>query len=66
MREDSRGLLFRKAVAAESPLQVVGTITAYTARMAQATGYRAIYLSGEALLRIHSGCQTLASAPSMM
>jgi len=46
MREDSRGLLFRKAVAAESPLQVVGTMTAYTARMAQATGYRAIYLSG--------------------
>ena len=46
MREDSRGLLFRNAVAAESPLQVVGTITAYTARMAQATGYRAIYLSG--------------------
>lgn len=46
MREDSRGRLFRNAVAAESPLQVVGTITAYTARMAQATGYRAIYLSG--------------------
>lgn len=46
MREDSRGLLFRNAVVAESPLQVVGTITAYTARMAQATGYRAIYLSG--------------------
>ena len=46
MREDSRGRLFRNAVTAESPLQVVGTITAYTARMAQATGYRAIYLSG--------------------
>ena len=38
--------MFRNAVTAESPLQVVGTITAYTARMAQATGYRAIYLSG--------------------
>jgi len=46
MRQDSRGLLFRNALAAESPLQVVGTITAYTARMAQASGYRAIYLSG--------------------
>lgn len=46
MREASRGSLFRKAVAEESPLQVVGTITAYTARMAQATGYRAVYLSG--------------------
>jgi methylisocitrate lyase len=46
MREASRGSLFRKAVAEESPLQVVGTITAYTARMAQQTGYRAVYLSG--------------------
>lgn len=46
MREASRGSLFRKAVADESPLQVVGTITAYTARMAQQTGYRAVYLSG--------------------
>ena len=46
MRQDSRGLLFRNALAAESPLQVVGTITAFTARMAQASGYRAIYLSG--------------------
>jgi methylisocitrate lyase len=42
----SPGSLFRKAVAAESPLQVVGTINAYTARMAEASGFRAIYLSG--------------------
>ncbi|MEN9866322.1 MAG: hypothetical protein RL748_1912, partial [Pseudomonadota bacterium] len=46
MREESRGKLFRQAVQDESPLQVVGTITAYTARMAQATGYKAVYLSG--------------------
>ena len=46
MREESRGKLFRQAVRDESPLQVVGTITAYTARMAQATGYKAVYLSG--------------------
>ena len=45
MRE-SRGALFRRAVREESPLQVVGTITAYTARMAEQTGYKAIYLSG--------------------
>ena len=37
---------FRQAVGNERPLKVVGTINAYTARMAQATGYRAIYLSG--------------------
>jgi methylisocitrate lyase len=36
----------RTAVASERPLQVVGTINAYTARLAQACGYRAIYLSG--------------------
>ena len=38
----SRGALFRQAVQNESPLQVVGTITAYTARMAEQTGYKAI------------------------
>ena len=38
--------MFRRAVQEESPLQVVGTITAYTARMAEQTGYKAIYLSG--------------------
>lgn len=42
----SQGQKFRDAVAQEKPLQVVGAINAYTARMAEATGYRAIYLSG--------------------
>jgi methylisocitrate lyase len=37
---------FRSAVLEEHPLQVIGAINAYTARMAQATGYRALYLSG--------------------
>jgi methylisocitrate lyase len=37
---------FRAAVAEERPLQVIGAINAYTARMAQATGFRALYLSG--------------------
>jgi methylisocitrate lyase len=40
------GARFRQALAAEKPLQVVGAITAYTARMAEATGFRALYLSG--------------------
>jgi methylisocitrate lyase len=30
----------------EKPLQVAGAINAYTARMAEATGFRAVYLSG--------------------
>jgi methylisocitrate lyase len=37
---------FRAAVQQEHPLQVIGAINAYTARMAQATGFRALYLSG--------------------
>jgi methylisocitrate lyase len=40
------GSMLRAAVANERPLQIVGTINAYTARLAQACGYRAIYLSG--------------------
>src|SRR6195256_2531602 len=42
----SPGAEFRAAVAAEKPLQVIGTINAYHARLAKRTGYRAIYLSG--------------------
>src|SRR6188768_2727641 len=46
MSRDSAGARFRAAVAAEQPLQVAGTITAYAARMAKAVGFRALYLSG--------------------
>jgi methylisocitrate lyase len=42
----SAGARFRAALDAERPLQVIGTINAYSARMAQRVGYRAIYLSG--------------------
>jgi len=42
----SPGARFRAAVRDERPLQVIGAINAYHARLAQATGYRAIYLSG--------------------
>jgi methylisocitrate lyase len=43
---ESAGARLRRALAEENPLQVVGTINAYTAMMAERTGYRAIYLSG--------------------
>jgi methylisocitrate lyase len=46
---DSAGARLRAALSEERPLQVVGTINAYVARMAQATGFRAIYLSGGGL-----------------
>ncbi|TAM61704.1 MAG: methylisocitrate lyase [Rhodanobacter sp.] len=42
----SPGARFRAAVAAEQPLQVMGTITAYAGLMARRVGYKALYLSG--------------------
>src|ERR1700733_4814257 len=45
-KQGSAGESFRSAVQQEHPLQVIGAINAYTARMAQATGFRALYLSG--------------------
>jgi methylisocitrate lyase len=42
----SPGARFREAVAKHAPLQVVGAINAFTARMAERIGHRAIYLSG--------------------
>jgi methylisocitrate lyase len=42
----SPGAKFRAAMKAEKPLQCVGTINAYHARLAERTGYRSIYLSG--------------------
>ena len=42
----SPGARFRNALELEKPLQVAGAINAYTARLAEATGFRALYLSG--------------------
>ena len=42
----SPGRRFRLAVEQEKPLQVVGAINAYVARMAEASGFKALYLSG--------------------
>jgi len=42
----SAGRLLREAIAAESPLQIVGAINANHALLAERAGYRAIYLSG--------------------
>jgi methylisocitrate lyase len=45
-QQPSPGRRLRQAVEDERPLQVVGTINAYHARMAERVGYRALYLSG--------------------
>ena len=42
----SRGSVFKKAIKDNNPLQVVGTINAYTSILAEKSGHKAIYLSG--------------------
>jgi len=46
MATASAGARFRAALVRERPLQVVGTINAYSALQAKRTGFQAIYLSG--------------------
>lgn len=46
MSKLSAGARFRAAVAAERPLQVIGAINAYHARLAERVGYKALYVSG--------------------
>ncbi len=50
---------FRQAIAEEQPLQVVGAINAYTAMMAQRTGYKALYLSGAGVANASYGLPDL-------
>ncbi|HSM10283.1 MAG TPA: methylisocitrate lyase [Lysobacter sp.] len=46
MTQLSNGARFRAAIQEESPLQVMGAITAYAGLMARRVGYKALYLSG--------------------
>ncbi len=43
---ESQGKKFSEAVLVEKPLQVIGAINAYHAKLAEKVGYKAIYLSG--------------------
>jgi len=45
-KASSAGARFRAAVKEEKPLQVVGAINAYAARLAEHAGFRALYVSG--------------------
>ncbi len=45
-KESSAGARFRAAVKEEKPLQVIGAINAYAARLAERTGFKALYVSG--------------------
>lgn len=55
----SAGARFRKAIAEEKPLQVMGTVNAYAAMMATQVGYRAIYLSGAGVANYSYGLPDL-------
>src|SRR5215510_16559672 len=55
----SAGARLRAAVDAERPLQVVGTINAYSALLAERAGFRAIYLSGAGVANASFGLPDL-------
>jgi methylisocitrate lyase len=55
----SAGAKFRQAIKEEQPLQVVGTINAYTAILAESAGYKAIYLSGAGVANASFGLPDL-------
>ncbi len=56
----SAGARFCAALDAERPLQIVGTINAFTALLAQRAGFRAIYLSGAGVANASFGLPDLA------
>src|SRR5579862_5612325 len=53
------GARLRAAVEAERPLQVVGTINAYAALLAERAGFRALYLSGAGVANASFGLPDL-------
>ena len=55
----SAGAKLRAAIASESPLQIVGTINAYTAMMAERVGHKALYLSGAGVANASFGLPDL-------
>lgn len=56
----SAGARFRAALEAERPLQIAGTINAYTAMLAERAGFKAIYLSGAGVANASFGLPDLA------
>ncbi|MBY0358227.1 MAG: methylisocitrate lyase [Candidatus Obscuribacterales bacterium] len=56
---DKAGARLRQALADESPLQVAGTINAYSALLAEEAGFKAIYLSGAGVANASFGLPDL-------
>jgi len=59
MSEHTPGARLRAALAAERPLQVAGTINAYSALLAERAGFRALYLSGAGVANASFGLPDL-------
>ncbi|MDY6941557.1 MAG: methylisocitrate lyase [Pseudomonadota bacterium] len=57
--QDSAGARLRRAVDTERPLQVVGTINAFSALLAERAGFQAIYLSGAGVANASFGLPDL-------
>lgn len=57
--ERKAGMRLRLAMEQEQPLQIVGTINAYTALLAESSGFRAIYLSGAGVANASFGLPDL-------
>ena len=55
----SSGQRLRTALAAETPLQVVGTVNAFSALLAEQAGFRALYLSGAGVANASFGLPDL-------
>jgi methylisocitrate lyase len=55
----SAGARLRSALAAERPLQVVGTVNAFSALLAERAGFRALYLSGAGVANASFGLPDL-------
>ena len=56
----SAGARFRAALETEQPLQIAGTINAFTALLAEKAGFKAIYLSGAGVANASFGLPDLA------
>ena len=58
-RSMSAGARLRAAIEAERPLQIVGTVNAYSALLAERSGFKAIYLSGAGVANASFGLPDL-------
>lgn len=56
----SAGTRFRQALVSENPLQIVGVINAYAAKLAENAGFKAVYLSGAGVANANFALPDLA------